>query len=164
MILRFLSLMTEGSHWLKRWPGKRSMFEGKMINSVLNMLCLMSLWDSDETSRRHLKLESWSSGKLFGLNIWVKEPSTSLHRDSPLIREDALGQSFIYQKNLMKREKEKFTKGPCTHSAWSIIHLCLSDLKGPLEAMRPNALYRWGDWVPRRGKWPITPSSSSITH
>lgn len=144
MILRFLSLMTEGSHWLKRWPGKRSMFEGKMINSVLNMLCLMSLWDSDETSRRHLKLESWSSGKLFGLNIWVKEPSTSLHRDSPLIREDALGQSFIYQKNLMKREKEKFTKGPCTHSAWSIIHLCLSDRSSYLFMVPHIFFCLWG--------------------
>lgn len=106
MILRFLSLMTEGSHWLKRWPGKRSMFEGKMINSVLNMLCLMSLWDSDETSRRHLKLECWSSGKLFGLNIWVKEPSTSLQRQPTHKRRCSRTEFHIPEKFNEKRERK----------------------------------------------------------
>lgn len=138
-----------------------SMFEGKMINSVLNLLHLISLWDSDGISKRHLQLGSLKLRKILGWICEIKKSSTSLPRKSWLLTEDGLGQFHRTEKSNEKRGRE-IHKGPLHSFSMANHRPMLSDLKGHWRSWSPMfCIYRWGDWGPVRETWLVTPSSST---
>lgn len=117
-----------------------SMFEGKMINSVLNLLRLISLWDSDGISKRHLQLGSLKLRKILGWICAIKKSSTSLPRKSWLLTEDGLGQFHRTEKSNEKRGRE-IHKGPLHSFNMANYRPMPLWSEGPLEVMEPNVLY-----------------------